>query len=264
MPYPRRLTSYGSPSFGRVTEGVKWLLISNIALYLVCFFLARTSYASVIGPFTLVPRAVVNSFAIWQLVTYLFLHDPFGFSHILLNMLTLYMFGSSLESVWGTRRFLQYYFACGIGAGICVVLLNYLLPNGAPDASVIGASGAIYGLILAFGLIFPEAQILFMFLFPVKAKYFVMIIGAIVFLSSVGTSGGAVSHFAHLGGMAVGFALLKLNLLDARSSRRGPGLLQQLRDMYKEWRFRRAKRKFQVYLKKHGTGTGTDRDRWTQ
>jgi membrane associated rhomboid family serine protease len=261
MPYPRRQTSFGSPSFGRVTDGVKWLLISNIALYLICFFLVRSSFAGALTPFTLIPSSVVHSFTIWQLATYLFIHDPFGFGHILINMLTLYMFGSSLEGVWGTRRFLKYYFACGIGAGICVVLLNYALPFGNPNSSVIGASGAIYGLILAFGLIFPEAQILFMFLFPVKAKYFVMIIGAIVFLSSIGSSGGSVSHFAHLGGMVVGLFLLKSSFLKGGSDawRRGPSLKEQLESVYKEYKFRRAKRKFQVYLKKHGSNSEVDR-----
>ena len=149
---------------------------------------------------------MLGHFAIWQLVTYMFLHDR-GFGHILFNMLTLWMFGMDLERDWGTKHFLKYYFLCGIGAGICDVLVNAALGN--LDTRTIGASGAIYGLLLAFGLLYPDRMVLMSFLFPIKAKYFVMIMGAIAFLSSIGSSGSRVSNVAHLGGMLFGYAYLR-------------------------------------------------------
>ena len=106
--------------------------------------------------FGLVPQAVVEVFAVWQLVTYMFLHDPRGFGHILFNMLTLWMFGKDLEATWGTRRFLKFYFVCGVGAGICVVIGNSLF--GTMATRTIGASGAIFGLLLAFGMLFPDRR----------------------------------------------------------------------------------------------------------
>ena len=139
---------------------------------------------------------------IWQLVTYLFLHSLASQWHIVLNMLMLWMFGSAVEECWGTDRFLKYYFICGVGAGVSVVLANLAFGNSLQP--VIGASGAIYGLLLAFGMLFPEQEILLMFLFPIKAKYFVMIAAAMVFLGSFSLS-GPVSELAHLGGMVVGY-----------------------------------------------------------
>jgi membrane associated rhomboid family serine protease len=258
MGFPSR--SYAPPTLPSAGQGVKLLLLINIALFLLSFLLVRTGGYGLLQPFMLVPREFLTGFALWQPVSYLFLHDPLGFAHILFNMLALYLFGSTLESTWGTRRFLRYYFICGIGAGLCVVVANLFF--GDLNTRTIGASGAIYGLLLAFGVLFPEATILFMFIFPMKAKYFVMIMGAIAFLSSIGASGSGVSHVAHLGGFIVGwFALRSRAMGPGRKSSysRGPGLAESLRMQYKEWKIRRAKRKFQVYLKKHGSNPP---DRW--
>jgi membrane associated rhomboid family serine protease len=252
MGFPGR--GYAPPSLPRVGRGVKWLLISNIALFVFGFFLLRSGGYQFLLPFALVPRSVLTGFAFWQPFSYLFLHDPAGFGHILVNMLVLYMFGSSLESVWGTHRFLKYYFICGVGAAFCVIVANLLF--GSLDTRTIGASGAIYGLMLAFGLLFPEATILFMFLFPIKAKYFVMIIGAIAFMSSMGSSSSGVSHVAHLGGMIFGYFYLRSGLVAGRVSRAGPGTAATLYQRYRDWKFQRAKKKFQVYLKKN---SGSDR-----
>lgn len=250
--------SYAPPSLPSVNRGVKWLLITNVALFVLGFFLYRTGGYEFLLPFSLVPRSVLQSFALWQPFTYLFLHDPSGFSHILMNMLVLYMFGATLESVWGTRRFLRYYFICGVGAGLCVVAANLLF--GSLDTRTIGASGAIYGLILAFGVLFPEATILFMFIFPMKAKYFVMIIGAITFMSSMAGSSSGVSHVAHLGGMVVGWFYLRSKLIERRANAVSFNVAGSLRQRYRDWKMQRAKRKFQVYLKKRNS----DSDRWTQ
>src|SRR3984957_16657478 len=150
---------------------VKWLLIGNTAIFVLTYLMAGTSLLETAFRWLpLHPDDVVHRFAIWQLFTYLFLHG--GLMHLLFNMLTLWMFGVTLERDWGTRRFLKYYFLCGIGAGLCDVTVNALLGNW--YTSTIGASGAIYGVLLAFGVLYPETTILFLFLFPIQAKFFVM------------------------------------------------------------------------------------------
>jgi membrane associated rhomboid family serine protease len=224
------------------TTGVKWLLIVNTA----CFILTQLLSPQLTGPIRLLalsPVAVARSFAVWQLATYLFLHG--GVWHLVFNMLTLWMFGTPLERDWGTRRFLKYYFICGIGAGVCDVLLNAAIGNW--HTSTIGASGAIYGLLLAFGVCYPEQIVLMLFLFPLKAKYMVMIYAAVELWMSMGVNTG-ISNIAHLGGMVVGFVYLKSRL---------PGMRLKLPDWrgaYRQWKLRRAKRKFQVYMKKHDRG----------
>jgi membrane associated rhomboid family serine protease len=182
----------------------------------------------------------------------MFMHSLGSQLHILLNMLALWMFGSAVEQTWGTRRFLQYYFICGIGAGVCVVLAN--LAFGDMNQTVIGASGAIYGLLLAFGMLFPEQEILVLFLFPVKAKYMVMIVGAVVFFGSFQTS-GPVSNLAHLGGMLVGFIYIR-SRFSTRRRRSIPKPAVSLSGWWRDYKLQRAKKKFQVYMKKHGSDKG--------
>ncbi|MBI4876459.1 MAG: rhomboid family intramembrane serine protease [Acidobacteria bacterium] len=245
-------SGYGSsfyPSY--FPPGVKWLLIVNTAVWLLFFFAARTAAGLLFQPFKLVPNDVVHGLAVWQLASYMFLHDPFGFGHILFNMLTLWMFGADLERTWGTRQFLRFYFLCGIGAGICVVAAN--AAAGGMDRATIGASGAIYGLLLAYGLLFPDRTVLFSFLFPMKAKYFVMILGAIAFLSSLGSGNSNVSNVAHLGGMIFGYIYLKSRLGRVRFDLAG-----SLARWSRERRMKRAKKKFQVYLNRQRH----DHDRW--
>ena len=237
-----RTTSFFSRS--NFPPGVKWLLISNIAIYVLTFLLARDELVliRIFDWLALSPDHVLRGLRIWQLGTYLFLHG--GLWHLLVNMFTLWMFGITLERDWGTRRFLKYYFLCGIGAGLCDVIVNALL--GRWQSSTIGASGAIYGLLLAFGVLYPEVTILFSFLFPIKAKYFVMIYGAIELLAALGSHNSGVSNIAHLGGMAFGFIYLKM---------RFPKLDRfEFRRWYQNWKLQRAKKKFQVYMRKHGNG----------
>jgi rhomboid family protein len=229
------------PGFPR---GVKWLLISNVAIFVIGYFAGLLQMDRPLAILALIPARVVKDGFIWQLATYLFLHG--GFGHILWNMLALWMFGADLEGVWGTRRFLQFYFFCGIGAGICVVLCNYILPWGNPNVPTIGSSGAIFGILMAYAMTYPTRTILFGFLIPIQVKYFVMIIGAIAFLSSFQANTG-VSEFAHLGGLLFGYVFLKTPNMQFDLA--GP-----LRRQYSEWKLRRAKKKFQVYLRKQGSG----------
>jgi membrane associated rhomboid family serine protease len=242
MRYDTRYRSFNSYS-GYFPPGVKWLLISNVALFLL-MYIGGSSVAQHLLMLSLVPAMVLKYFAVWQLATYMFLHG--GIDHILFNMLALWMFGATLEQEWGTRRFLKYYFICGIGAGICDVTLNGLMGNW--GTHTIGASGAIFGLLLAFGVLYPNQTVLFSFIFPMKAKYMVMIVGAIAFLGALHVNTG-VSDIAHLGGMAFGYAYLKMRFIRID--------LGYFSREYNAWKLRRAKKRFQVYMRKHRSDRDT-------
>ncbi len=174
----------------------------------------------------LVPLLVWKKFFLWQLFTYIFLHGDV--SHILFNLLALWMFGGELENYWGSRKFLFYFFFCGIGAGICTVIFSpyQLIP-------VIGASGAIYGILLAFGWLYPNRLIYIYFLFPIPAKYFVLIYGFLEFIYfSRGGTGGGVAHLTHLGGLLFGLIYMAYPVIRQKIrreyhrrkwSQRGPG-----------------------------------------
>jgi len=225
----------------KVTPVVKFLIIANISVFVVTYLLAGLASISVLSFLGLRPHSVTQSLHFWQLGTYMFLHG--GFFHILFNMFALWMFGSDLERSWGSDKFLFYYFLTGIGAGLCDVLLNPLSFN-----VTIGASGAIYGILLAFGITYPNRPILIYFVIPVKAKYFVMIVGGIAFLSAVGSPGSGVSHVAHLGGMVFGYLYLRQDLIF------------RIKLRYFEWKEARNKKKFNVYM---GKINDDKSDRWT-
>ena len=181
---------------GLMTPAVKLLLWANVGLFLLTALVPSLFYWFT-GLLGLTPQAVLNRFWIWQPVTYMFLHGSMG--HVLLNMLVLWMFGVQLERLWGSRFFLRYYFITGIGAGLSTIgvsLLPFAFADPTYTAVTIGASGAIYGLLMAFALYYPETPILMFFLFPVPAKYFVMIIGAIAFLSVPRAAGSRTSHIS--------------------------------------------------------------------
>lgn len=231
--------------------GLKWLLLLNTGIFVIDYILRASRANLFLHNFALVPAQVVQTFAIWQLVTYLFLHSNLG--HILWNMLALWMFGAPLERLWGTPKFLRFYFACGISAGVTVILLAYIF--GGIEVATVGSSGAIYGILMGYALIFPDQSILFGFLIPMKSKYFVMIIGAILLLQSytatVGGQPNGVAVVAHLGGLLAGYLLL-------RGGRLRVQVRQPVVSAYKEWKLQRAKKKFEVYLRKQDS----NRDRW--
>ena len=203
MQYSGNSRPISSGFLSRLPSGVKWLLAINIGLFLLNTFTASFDW---LGTFGLIPNLVIRGH-IWQLFTYMFLHSTHSLGHILFNMLALWMFGSQLEQTWGTRRFLTYYTVCGVGAGICVTIVSLLM--GGSNDSTIGASGALFGILLAYGMLFPDAIILFMLFFPIKAKYFVMIMGAIALYMSVTGGNSGVSNVAHVGGLLVGYLYLK-------------------------------------------------------
>lgn len=180
-----------------LSSAVRMLLAWNVILFLVQQ-LADPRMEFYLG---LVPALAWKGWA-WQLVTYMFLHG--SFIHLLFNMLALWMFGSELENLWGTKRFVRYYFFTGIGAGLttAVTSAGSIVPT-------IGASGAIYGLLLAYGVTYPNRPILLYFLFPIKAKYFVILFGLIELFASISGSRSGIAHLAHLGGLLFGWLYLK-------------------------------------------------------
>jgi rhomboid family protein len=212
---------------------MKALIGANVVVF-VAQLLSRT----VTDTLGLVPLYVIGRLWIWQPVTYMFLHG--GLFHILFNMLALWMFGTELERIWGTRDFLKFYFVTGVGAGLLTVLFS-LLPFSASAelyrSNVIGASGAVYGLLLAYALYFPNRPIYLYFVFPVPAKVFVMIIGAIAFYASF-AGGGGVANATHLSGLLIAYLYLKRSHVDP---------LGELKYRYLRWKINRIRKKFDVY-----------------
>lgn len=227
---------------GYFPAGVKWLLIVNTCVFLVCY-LVQDLQPHVRVLLALSAESAVRTFMIWQVFTYMFVH--FGTWHLLFNMLALWMFGLPIEQSWGTRRFLKFYFQCGVVAGVCVLIANMLI--GDWRTATLGASGAVFGLLVAFGILFPDAIMLMFFLFPMRAKYAVMIYVAVEIVVTFGPNTG-VSTIAHLGGAAFSYLYLKGRI---------PVWKRRLPDMggaYRQWKLQRAKRKFQVYMRKHDRG----------
>ena len=242
---PYRTTSSFSFGPGPLSTALKALIGVNVAMFLLTTFVPALQVQ--LG---LVPQWVVRELRVYQLVTYMFIHA--GLFHILFNMLALWMFGTELERMWGTRFFLKFYFITGVGAGCLTVLLS-LLPFGPLSqlytSDVIGASGAIYGLLLAYGMFFPERQIYMYFVFPIPARVFVLIMGAIALFSSMAESGG-VANATHLGGLLVAYLYLK-------GARLKLNPWAEVKYRYIKWKFNRVRKKFDVY-------SGGKNDEWNR
>ncbi len=224
---------------------VKNLIIINVLFYIATLSFGNVFHIDLADYLGLHYFSSPN-FRPYQIITYMFMHSAIDFSHILFNMFALWMFGATLENYWGPKRFLTYYMIAGIGAGVIQLLIMYIQTqsymsamtpemvdrvleegpkiietgrnyvdanmgglNMVINTTVVGASGSIYGLLLAFGMTFPESLIYVYFLFPIKAKWFVVIFGAIELFSGI-RGADNVAHFAHLGGMLFGFILIKI------------------------------------------------------
>jgi membrane associated rhomboid family serine protease len=251
----RRTSSMGL-SFPPFTRAVKQLLIANGVVYLVVALLgvfAEGGERWVQLHFGLVPALVVFRVWIWQLVTYAFLHD--GLLHIFFNMLALWMFGAQLEQDWGYNIFMQFYFFCAVGAALTTVAVSFTGLLGAdPRIPTVGASGAIFGLLLAFGILYSESEImLFPIPFMIKAKYFIIgliFIEVALMLGSAHRPGESVAYMAHMGGLLFGYIWLKFvprRGFAHAASERAFGL----HNSYYRWKRKRAARKFEVYMRKH-------------
>lgn len=178
------------------TDVIKILIGVNTVLFLIDA-LFSLNLASIFG---LSPQTVFPM--VWQPFSYLFIHGSFW--HLAINMLVLWMFGSELESIWGKPQFIKYYLITGVGSGCVWLLFNLSQSN----MILIGASGAVYGILLAYGMIFPNRTVLLYFVIPIKVKWFVLFIGILAFYSSLGT-GTNISHLTHLSGMVIGYFYLR-------------------------------------------------------
>ena len=229
---------------GAPTPAVKALLIATIGLfvaqYVAEFIPVGGEYGNVNGAvikwFGMTPALVLQGY-LWQPVSYLFLHA--GFMHLIFNMLALWMFGVDLERRWGQQAFYRYYFVCGVGAALTTIVVS-LLPLASTRAvyiiPTIGASGAIYGLLLAYAILFPN-RIIYYFIFPIPVRIYVLLAGLLVLYESA-RGGGGVAHFAHLGGLIFGYLYLSMG-------RGGPWA--EIKYRYVKWRMNRMKKRFDVH-----------------
>ena len=190
--------------FGDIPVVVKNLLIINILIFIAQItFNENTNYIGPIESIFALHSFESGLFNPYQLITYSYLHLPVSLSHLISNMIALFFFGRSLEQQWGSKRFLIYYTLTGIFAGITQLLIGNF-------GITLGASGSVFGLLLAFGLLFPNSLIYLYFAIPIKTKYFVAGIGILALWNGIGNNpGDNVAHFAHLGGMIFGIILLK-------------------------------------------------------
>lgn len=255
-------TTFGSRRYrfdwrGFITPGVKLLVLICSGVFLVQtlagLLIGLQATAWINHFFGLVPLGPIPGLRIWQPFTYMFLHG--GLLHLLLNMLFLWMFGRELELVWGQRRFLNYFFICGVGAGLIEVLIKTIpiaFGHWPSDIPTIGASGAIFGILMANAVLFPDRRIwLLPFPVTIPMRPYVAAMAAIEFFLTLGSSGDGVGHLCHLGGMLVGYVYL----------RRG-SFLYSVRNSVSDWKYQRNRRKFQVYMNKHKNDPPSRPDRW--
>ena len=187
------------------TDAIKILVSVNFGIYILQSVSGKEDVFFRL--FGLVPSTFISDLMLWQPFTYLFFHAPFyssvGISHILLNMLGLWVFGRELEEAWGKTKFLRYYFTTGIGSG----LITYFFQISS-DNPVIGASGAVYGILLAYGISYPNRMLYIWGLIPVRSLWLVIIMGSIAFFGLLGNADG-ISHVTHISGMLIGYVLIK-------------------------------------------------------
>jgi membrane associated rhomboid family serine protease len=256
MPPYRRDYGYRLNITGYFPRAIKIICIVCVAM----FFVQEVSRLA-FGPagwnfwifwFGLTPREVTHGF-VWQPFTYLFLHE--NILHILFNLLYLVMFGADLEHMWGARKFTTYFFVCGVGAGLIDLGVRTALdPHalGTAAVSTIGASGAIYGILLACAVIMPHREVM---LFPlpvtISMRWLVIILGGVEFFSTLGVTGDNVSHICHLGGMLVGYIFLRRD-----------SFLYGVRNQVNDYQRRRLRKKFEVYVRDRKDDPPSRPDNW--
>jgi len=245
-----KLGNLGFPPF---TRAVKTLVFANVGVFVAMFVAGLVSPQitnTVIAIFGLTPVAVMHGY-VWQLVSYSFLHDPYSIFHLLFNMLGLWMFGANVEQEWGARRFYEFYFFCVIGAALTTVAIAHThLLGMSPNATTVGASGGIFGLLVAFGILFAEMRVYVYGIFPIQARWLAIIWSAIELYQALQGSSGGINNVAHLGGAL--FALIYMKALP----RQGLGFATSegyygMINRFHKWKRRRAARKFEVYMREH-------------
>lgn len=208
-----------------MTRNLLWILA---IAFLAQQFLGDAVVPLMLWPFGDYPVGVGSDglpvsvgFQPWQLITYAFLHG--GFGHLFFNGIALYQFGSRLEYVWGAKKYLTFFLVCAAGAGLCQLLFMMLVPQSA--GPTIGASGGVYGLLLAYGLMFPRERVMLLIPpVPMSARTLVLVFGALSLFMGVTGTGGGIAHFAHLGGMLFGWLLIRYwrGQPPFKAKRRGP------------------------------------------
>jgi membrane associated rhomboid family serine protease len=183
------------------------ILVNVIVFIFQSVFLGQESLTNFRSFFGLIPRDAIFKLHVWQPFTYMFLHG--SLMHLAFNMLITFFFGSALEAVWGGKRFLKYYIACGLGGAAFSFIFTF-------NGWVIGASGAVFGLYLAYAMLFPNNLIYLYFLFPIKAKYLVTFLAIVQLLQGI-AGGSGIAYFAHLGGMAAGLLFFQREIMSSRS-----------------------------------------------
>ena len=216
MRYQYTSTGYKNSLKPNWNSGVMTLLMINIMAFIFFGFLYSTNYELyyfLFNQFSLIPKdilitpGIIEKFQIWQCLTYLFIHG--GLMHLFFNMLRLWFLGRDLEATWGKENFIKYYLIVGIGSGLLTVVYNMQFIHDNDIRPIVGASGAIYGLLLAYGILFPDRILYIYGIFPVKVKNVVIVSGTIAFFYSITLSNSGISHITHLAGIIVGIIYLQ-------------------------------------------------------
>lgn len=228
-----------------ITPSVKKIIIFTSVIYIIQLIGNIIFPGLIESTFGIHHIGFIHQLKLWQPLTYMFLHG--NFFHIFFNMFALWMFGGDLEELFGSKNFTKYYLYSGIGAGLCIALMNYYIFDSYGYSPItIGASGAIYALLLAYGMIWPEREVLLYFLFPIKMKYLLLIFGGIEFfgtLASASGAGGNISHIGHVGGLITGFILLKSKFWYKRVS------LNPFDSLFRNYRLARHKKRIEERIK---------------
>jgi membrane associated rhomboid family serine protease len=224
----------------RLTRAVKWLLLANAIVFVIELVVGRLDggLEFLLDELAVSYDGVLGRARLWQPLTYMFLHDPMGITHILWNMLMLWMFGSPLEGFWGARRLLRFYLLTGFLAAVAILLVAAVFPSQRP-APTLGASGALYAMLVAFGFNFPDVVIYLFGLFPIKGKHLVLLFIGLGLLQALTLGASNVSLAAHGGGMLAGLLLVT-------GAWRPGRLLSYLRLGWVRFRYWRLKRRLRV------------------
>jgi membrane associated rhomboid family serine protease len=234
------------------------LLSINIIVFILVNLIEKIPWSIIFG---LVPDLVFGKVMLWQLFTYMFVH--FGLWHLVINMLMLWFFGPALENTWGSRQFLSFYFFTGIGAALCSFIV---MPSS--HVPVVGASGAIFGILVAYAIIFPETVIYLFFIFPMKIRHAVIALIVINLLGTLSSPGSGIAYFAHLGGGLFGYLYVKNEWIRSQVLRMNPAGLRAWREEKKKKREHLEQKKLdeevdvildKIY--KHGVESLTEREK---
>ena len=233
---------------GPMTPAVKQLMIINGSVFLLQQIFGLFSPNMLEFFFGLSHGGFAVNFMLWQPFTYMFLHG--GWFHIFFNLLGLWMFGGELEQIWGRGRFFRFYLLSGLGAGLFIAVMNYYVAlKFGSSAVTIGASGAIYAILLAYGLTWPDREVLLYFLFPIKIKYLLIAFGLVEFfgtLSSAAGTGGNISHIGHVGGLITGFILYRSFMRSGAKSKAAK--ISLFKRLTKNFRLRKKKKQIDTRI----------------